>query len=457
MKLPINRARTRRPIDILAVMRALSLSLLSVVVVGCTERNPNFCSSDADCAGTPQPFCDVNGEFAESNGNRNICIPRPEDCPIERCGCTPGEGLACDLDQLTVCAADGRSTETETCALGCSTEDRCLTFEPSNGLGEALTFAKDEPALTVPSGAVIDTELGTIRTNQGTIEIKSMLVAQSDGSSIRAFVASELIIEDALVRGTHALALVSVGPVAIRGRLDVSATGTTAAGAGSLSSPTPCAGAPPFSKLVGNPMLFRTYGGSGSGNATAGGAGGGYADDIASSTNGGAPLHLFSPLMGGCSAAEGGAGGGAVQVVSLDEILISEAGFVDVGGGGGGSNSSGGGSGGTVVLEAPEIRIVGPGAGIVANGGSGGACGMAGSDGTDTRAIAPRCADESGGDGGTDVFPPGSGQIGATGVKKGGGGGSVGRARFATRAGTAQIIGNPKLSVAIVEEVLRAE
>src|SRR5690606_35784173 len=92
----------------IGAMRALAV--VALTICACTEKNPDFCASDEDCAGTPMPFCDVNGEFPESNGSNHICIPTPADCPVERCGCVAGTALACDLDELVVCGEDGTST-----------------------------------------------------------------------------------------------------------------------------------------------------------------------------------------------------------------------------------------------------------------------------------------------------------------------------------------------------------
>ena len=437
------------PLDhrIPAVKALLVLGLVSA----CTVKNPLFCETDVDCAGTDKPFCDADGEFPASNDTRNTCIEIPADCSIERCGCTPGNAFACDLDQLTVCGADGKSTTTSTCALGCSTEKRCLTFEPSNGLGPALDIAAGEPDVIVPSGARVDTELGLIQDAAGTpISVRSLLVSQESGTMIRAFVASSFVIDAVRVRGANSVAFVASGRITIRGTLDARAEGQSIPGPGAQRAPAGCIGAPFLQTL---PSIL-VLGGGGGGNSTPGGTGRGV---VAGQLGGSAVAG--TALVGGCGAGDagsGGAGGGAIQLVSMDEIALSTAGLIDVGGGGGGA-SNGGGSGGLVVLEAPHVRIDGAASGIVANGGAGGGCLLAGSDATSNSdtALAPQCTGASAGDGGTGFQLPGSGEVSTSGSAfKGGGGGAAGRARIATKQGAFEALGNPVISAQTTQVAL---
>src|ERR1700693_4653596 len=83
---------------------------------GCT-KTVNQCSADSDCTDVAYPFCDVNGEFPPSDGVKNVCTIVPANCPIERCGCSPG-ATTCGGDQLSTCNQDGKSTTTSTCSLG---------------------------------------------------------------------------------------------------------------------------------------------------------------------------------------------------------------------------------------------------------------------------------------------------------------------------------------------------
>src|SRR6185312_15057638 len=98
--------------------------------LSCT-KHADGCQSNADCTDPAYPFCDVNGAYAPSNGATNICTITPPDCPADVCGCAPG-AATCGSNQLTTCNADGMSTTTTTCLLGCSGNGvSCATFTPT--------------------------------------------------------------------------------------------------------------------------------------------------------------------------------------------------------------------------------------------------------------------------------------------------------------------------------------
>ena len=439
-----------------------------VVGVACTKKNPDYCASDAECTDPAAPFCDINGEYAESGHEANRCSVTPASCPIERCGCMPGAAISCDVDQLTTCNADGHSTTTSTCAMGCATDPRCLTFEPSNGLGPSLDESASEADVTLPGGTTIDTDLGLARDQSGNpITVHSEVVVH-DGSMIRVFTASSFVIGDAVASGSAALAFVASGEISIVGVLDVGAHGVHA-GPGAQDS-TLCNGASTkLQSSVGNPYSF---GAGGAGNATPGAAGGGF--EVAGGV-GGPALVSFDPLVGGCRGGNlldqsgavvtgGGAGGGAVQIVSGAAIRVSEHGFITSGGGGGG-DSSGGGSGGIVVLEAPAVTLDGTVAGLATNGGSG--CGSgSGVDGgpTGSPAHSVSCSGASTqGDGGTGSTLPQAGYLCVSNPPTSycelagyaqSGGGAGGRTRIATRTGGYMPVSNPVTSTAITTDTL---
>jgi hypothetical protein len=409
-----------------------ALLAVTITTAACTKEQ-NACKADSDCTNPAYPFCDVNGEFEASGGAKNVCTIVPSDCPVERCGCSPG-ATSCTGDQLMTCDAGGASQTSTTCALGCATDGtRCLSFEPSNGLGPALTAAANEPAVTIPDGATINTDTGEVKNSGGiAIPVNSLAVSQG-ATTIRALIGGSFSIGNVVVHGTNPLAIVSVGDVALTGVLD--ASGNASANGPGAQVTAPCTG------------HAADAGGSGGGNATAGGAGGQAGVATNPRAAGGAAQVGFEPLIGGCpggsltssgsTVSDGGGGGGAVQIVSLTAITI--AGGIDVGAGGGGYDGGGGGSGGNVILEAPRVSF--SAGGLFANGGSGGACSTAGSDATQDVNAAPGpgpCGTTAlkafGGNGGTTATSPGVGGHANSGVG-GGGGGAVGRARIATRDG----------------------
>jgi hypothetical protein len=328
-----------------------------------------------------------------------------------------------------------------------------LSFEPSNGLGAAVTAAANEPAITIPDGSTINTDTGEVKNSGGiVIPVNSLAVSQG-ATTIRALLGGSFSIGNVVVSGSNPLAIVSVGDITLTGLLDASADhsnrGPGAQGAGA------CVGQP------------SDIGGAGGGNATDGGLGGGPVLITSPRALGGAPQTGFEPLAGGCrggqltsngsTVADGGEGGGAVQFVSLTAISISGA--INVGGGGGGYDGGGGGFGGNVILEAPRVAF--SSGGVFANGGSGGACAMPGNNASQDANPAPGpgpCGAHSnilGGDGGTVSTSPAPGgrlMLNDSG-SAGGGGGAVGRLKIATSDG-AYDAGTAVLSAAITTATL---
>jgi hypothetical protein len=434
-----------------------------LAVISCTRRNPAYCTSSADCSDPAKPFCDVTGAFGPLMDD---CIATPLDAGADAledtandAGCTPGAGILCASDMLTACAADGHSTVQTPCALGCASEPRCLTFEPSNGLGSAFIAAANEPDVVLPPGAKIDTDLGLVENAAGSaLTVASELVAQSGGPSIRVFLGNSFVLDAMVIQGTAAVAFVAPGRVSVIGYVDASAT-EIQGGPGAVSGSDACVGLSIHAGSAIGPSF--TGGAGGGGNATKGG------DGAYTGNTGGQPVTTLVPFTGGCAGGDqlssggtieerGGAGGGGVQLDSLDEISLTSTGLIDVGGGGG-ESYAGGGAGGNVLLEAPTVSIEGAVSGVTANGGAGGACGDSGPDGSASAAPAagPSCNERSGGNGGTGTALAGNGggtcPAGQTCVAsdEGGGGGAVGRARIATATGSYTATGSPLQSAQI--------
>ncbi len=470
-------------------MKLTTALAVSVVWFSCTKK-ADQCDSSSDCTDPAYPFCDVNGQYAPSGGNKNVCTIIPPDCPADVCGCMPG-ATTCASDQLTTCNADGMSTSTSTCALGCSDAGlACKSFTPSNGLAPILAEASAEPDATIPSGSTIDTDTCVFTASNGAQLLVGSLVVQAQAPMICAFAAHNFTIADVTVTGSSALALVAANDLAINGIIDASANGGSA-GPGAKPPGTVCDGGSVTEVrcAVGTaPAVPCSTGAGGGGNAIAGGSGGTdslvpESDTFGSGTgSGGAPMTGFSPLVGGCSGgnstssagtltiAAGGGGGGAVQLVSGATLEL--VGIVHVGGGGGSSTSpdatgGGGGAGGDLVIEAPTLML-GTAGGFAANGGAGGGCGVAGTDATpdgnassggDDGACSGSDYSLAGGAGGTGALAPGDGgedvRVPPTTTDRfGGGGGSVGRVRVATRDGTFVKMSSSLQSAALTTEML---
>ncbi|MDQ3340077.1 MAG: hypothetical protein M4D80_33375 [Myxococcota bacterium] len=477
-------------------MKVLFWASWVVFVASCTKPNSAVCHEN-QCLDPEAPYCDVEGVVGGSPGK---CVAI--DCPagqFETCAgdtalicnttgtsydrfkcpagcdpnsgcepfCTPGSIVDCVGDQLMACNATGTGTTAEVCGLGCSTtEKKCRSFQPSNGLGFVLDDAFTQPAATIPAGSTINSTNRTVIDPQGNVlPIKSYQISQNDGPLIAAFAAGSFVINDATVIGTSSVAFVAAGSIEIRGRIAARAIGR-ASGAGASTSLS-CRGGDvsQYACMCANAC---SVGAGGAGNHVAGGQGG------AAVVNGGSAITVFSPLAGGCVGgsqfgtdsttlrARGGGGGGAIQLVAGGAVTLKDQGLIDVGGGGG-ESTAGGGSGGLVIIEAPTVTVMGPLAGIAANGAAGGGCGMTGPDASanGTPAAGAICPNYFAGSGGTGTTNPGRGCVigvdncvGACEIIYGGGGGAVGRARIVSKDGNYVTSGSPILSVQLTAGTL---
>jgi hypothetical protein len=473
--------------------------VLLAVLTACTRPNPEVCHQD-QCIDPKAPFCDVEGiegtpgkciavtcspgqPEACANGASFVCnesgdsydrFECPKGCDVLATSCvpfcSPGSATACENNQLVLCNNAGTGTATTSCELGCATgELRCNRFEPTNGLGPVLDNASQAPDLTLPPGTRIDTDTGTIRDANGNAVTAAVTrVLQVDAPEIMAVWARSITTNDVSVVGSAALAFVATGNITIKGRVQVRATGVSS-GPGARRSGSCFGGASvQYECMCSGPC---SVGGGGAGNATGGGTGGGT--NLESGLPGAASA-AFSPLNGGCAGgsqyatdsvtvvSQAGGGGGAVQLVSTSNVSFVEQGLIDVGAGGGRS-TAGGGSGGLVVIESPLVSFAGPSTGVAANGGAGGGCGQSGADGTATgsQALGAVCPNYFAGNGGTGTVqatagcnPIGGGCTATCPVIYGGGGGSVGRLRIATKDGTYSTSGPPILSASITSQTL---
>src|SRR5664279_1318021 len=166
-------------------MGVIEKCCLALLVFGGCTKTVSQCTQDSDCTTGVYPFCDVNGEYAASGGEHNVCTVVPSNCPVERCGCEPG-AVTCSEDMLTTCNADGKSVTSATCSLGCDTAgDRCFSFKTANGLDPAMLLAANEAAVVFPTSVKIDTDACVVHDAANVvIAVKSLMVAQISAPSI---------------------------------------------------------------------------------------------------------------------------------------------------------------------------------------------------------------------------------------------------------------------------------
>ena len=356
-------------------MTRLLAAVCVLAAAVCTKPNPEFCTSSSDCKDPLKPFCDVNGQFGSLS---NDCIAAPPvDAAVltpDGASCAAGAALTCAADTLTSCGSDGISTVQTSCALGCAPGGalRCATFEPSNGLGSALADAGSAADVVIPRGSTIDTDTGVVRdAGSNVVAVATKLVSQTNGPKIRVLLGHSFSIDDVRATGSDALAIVAAGQIHIVGRLDASADGS-GSGPGAVSGSAACVGASSVESVcvvdnLGSPC---GDGAGGGGNSGPGGSGGGSGEDVGPA--GGSTL-ATTALVGGCPGGlmnddifsgdpqvfAGGAGGGAVQIVSAITVTLDASGVIDAGGGGGSGASVGGGAGGLIVVESPTVSVSG--------------------------------------------------------------------------------------------------
>lgn len=379
--------------------------------------------------------------------------------------CEPDQAQ-CSGEALTVCGPDGRFVRYDVpnggplgepvsitldgypCPLGChATEARCNDVAPSNGLTRALDTADVglsgvDVLLDDTSGDIIvstnagapNGEIVIVEPGGDEIAVPAEVITQVDGPDIVVLKVRTFTVREGVhlkLAGTKAIAIVSHLDVYIAGHVNLSGTNV---GAGASQNST-C-----------NVALAPGPGGGG-GNYGRGG-------DASNGSAGGANLEVLQPglipLQGGCSNYLG-VGGGAIQIVSRTKIALSPNGLINVSGrqgsglvSGGTLYAFGGGSGGGVVLEAPSIvfalgsRVAGRGGGGAAANATNNthAAGTAGdADLSATSIPGGMCTGcGTGGSGGTESTPPGSGS-GISGTTLAGGGGAVGRCVAANRSG----------------------
>jgi hypothetical protein len=269
--------------------------------------------------------------------------------------------------------------------------------------------------------------------------VKYRDVAIAAGGSIRA-------------QGPRALALVATSTMTIDGVVEGGSFwedgtigpggGAFAAGAGGSTNPQ--------SGAAGGGAGFGTIGGAGgnSYNGTSGALGGAaYGSPTLVPLLGGASGGSGSTLAGDTETGYGGAGGGAIELVSCGTLVVGASAHINAGGAGGFpglgfGGAGGGGSGGGILIEAASITVQGH---IVANGGGGGGPGLvitcntpdygyAGDDATNEMpAQGGSNPFGAGGAGGAASAAPVAGSAGAKALDcygAGGGGGAVGVIRL---------------------------
>jgi hypothetical protein len=235
-----------------------------------------------------------------------------------------------------------------------------------------------------------DTDTGILTDASGTPSTPPSFVSdQVSGGMLRVISANHFGLESAArlrVTGSIPLLIAAFADITIAGTLDASSHGRGEDGPG--ANPALCSA---NAAMAGVPGESGSGGGGGGGYQGQGSAGGEADENTtdgftkAGGPGGAAVGSVPLVVVGGCSGADsglgggvvgaGGSGGGAIQLSAFESIQVS--GVIQTGGagGGGGPDSSacgggGGGAGGYIGLEAPQVDS--SQSTLAANGGAGG-------------------------------------------------------------------------------------
>ena len=192
----------------------------------CTDPSHRFCNVDGVVSGTPNMCVSVDcapGAFEACDGSDAlVCNAGGNSYDSTVCGtgcspasgcngsCIPGTPVSCEANMAATCGSDGDSLEHEACALGCSTtQPRCLTFTPSNGLKSALDDSRTQDDVTLPAGVRIDTSTGQVQDSSGSpIQIKTFTQSQVGAPLLRIFEVHSLVAADLTIVGSNPVAVV---------------------------------------------------------------------------------------------------------------------------------------------------------------------------------------------------------------------------------------------------------
>lgn len=363
---------------------------------GCQMDRCNTCDPGvAYCDNSTAVTCGANGEPSA------MMSCGAEGCSGGVCNTCQPNTTSCQGNTLVVCDANGTVASATSCALGCglSPAPHCKALAPKYGVPAPSGTLPD---LVVDANAIIDisecNDLDvTIRIGAVTSVVPTSqlaLVSQSgEGAPICVVRFGSITIAAGMtltvVNGEspgHALSLQTVGDVTVNGTIVFANAGVGPSRGVSASTVAEF-------QFMDNTIKQKAPGAGGAGGARAGGTGGKCIDCVGTTDfageAGGPPITTIATALSSGSRGgdvlrmgsqtsrigQGGAGGGALHLVSLSRVAVGATGRMNLNGGGGTGNgkdfpAGGGGSGGSLVVEAPVVSVS-AGAVVAANGGGG--------------------------------------------------------------------------------------
>lgn len=169
----------------------VTAAVMALLTTACTEHNPRYCDSNADCTSSSYPFCDVNGTFGAA-GVHNRCIAAPGDGGVTSCDtsadcmsatapiCSTGSGacLPCtegsqgDADctardpNTPICTGDGRcvacnaDTDCPDATPLCGSDNMCMNCT-EDAAGDDACMARDATKPLCLGGGCVECKANT--------------------------------------------------------------------------------------------------------------------------------------------------------------------------------------------------------------------------------------------------------------------------------------------------------
>ncbi len=114
----------------------VAVALMAFLAAACTEHNPRYCNTNADCGSNAYPFCDLSGRF---DGVGNRCIANPYDGDVMSCQtsaeCTDPKAPLCEqansacLPCTDVSQSDTECASRDPATPVCASDGRCVPCE----------------------------------------------------------------------------------------------------------------------------------------------------------------------------------------------------------------------------------------------------------------------------------------------------------------------------------------
>ncbi len=246
------------------------------------------------------------------------------------------------------------------------------SFAPSNFDPTAIDAAAiGDIDVSDDAGCQFDTNALTLACAHQSFVYSVTSVDQDGGPQLAVFATGAFTIEPGVVVdawGARPLVIYAQGPIDIEGELRAS---------GSLSIHTPPAGNLPSGSLDPGPATVKGSQGGAGYCGRAGNGGPTYGSPTLVPLVGGSSSDYFAASDQSRNYLWGGAGGGAIAVVSRTSVSVGPAGLINANGESGSLVEvfnmdqlvgTGGASGGAIVIEAPRVSVTGD---LAANGGGG--------------------------------------------------------------------------------------